>query len=213
MNGGRVRVLMLACCCALVAGVAGGCGAGTVTVTQTMTASRTATATVTETVTRTVTVKAPRVTTPATAAQTTATSSSPSPTTAQPTNSLSVHDFSGNTLIVTVNGVSPATPARSGFAPLAGNRLVALSLTLTDTGPGTISSDADTDATLTGTNDQTYMAVFDPVAGCTNFSGGTYTLRDGATETGCVVFQIPVDVSDSSVQFSLGDGIVQFNKR
>lgn len=212
MNGGRVCGLMLACCCALIAGVAGGCGAGTVTVTQTMTGNRTATATVTETVTRTVTVKARRVTTAAIAAQTTATSS-PSPTPAQSTNSLSVHDFSGNTLIVTVNGVSPATPAPSGYAPLAGNRLVALSLTLTDTGPGTISSDADTDATLTGTNGQTYMAAFDPVAGCTNFSGGIYTLRDGATETGCVVFQIPVDVSDSSVQFSLGDGIVQFSKR
>jgi hypothetical protein len=201
---------MIACSCALVAGVAGGCGAGTLTVTDTTTT--TTTATVTETVARTVTVRAPTATTTAAAAPVTATSSTPLQTAGQPTNSLRVHDFSGNTLDVTVNGVIPVTPGPAGFAPVAGDRLVALSLTLTDAGPGTISSDANTDATLTGTDGLAYTADFDVVGQCTNFSHGNYTLRDGATASGCVVFQIPLAVSDRSVQFSLGDGSVQFNK-
>lgn len=90
---------------------------------------------------------------------------------------------------------------------------MALSLTLTDTGPWTISSDANTDATLTGTDGQTYTADFDAVSECTNFNRGNYTLLDGATKSGCVVFQIPIGVSDRSAQFSLGDGTVQFTKR
>jgi hypothetical protein len=209
MGGARLSVLVMACS-ALVAGAAAGCGAGTITVTKTTTTSKTDT--VTETVTRTVTVRAPRHRAAATAATATTTSSTAATAAQQPTNSLTVHDFSGNALVVTVNGVTPATAGAAGYAPTAGNRLVALSLTLTDTGPGTITSDANVDATLTGTDGQTYTAAYDTVSQCTNFDGGSFTLLDGGTQTGCVVFQLPLDVSDQSVQFSLGDGMVKFVK-
>ena len=114
MDGGRMRGLLVASRCSLVLGAVGGCGAGTRTATETTTT------TVTQTITRTVKVHAPSDTTATTTASPTTTSSTPSPTTEQPTNTLSVHDFSGNRLIVTVNGVIPATPAPAGFAPTAG---------------------------------------------------------------------------------------------
>lgn len=214
MSGGRLRASMVAWSLALVAGAIAGCGSGTQTVTATITRATTQTVTVTQTVTHTTTVRAPAHTTPSGGAPVTATSTTPSPSTGSgsPMNSLTVRDTNGSALLVTVNGVLPATPASTGFAPPTGNRLVALSLTLSDTGPGTITSDADVDATLTGTDGRTYTASYDPVSQCTNFSDGSFTLADGASQTGCVVFQIPTAVSDSSVQFSLGSSSVRFEK-
>ncbi len=123
-----------------------------------------------------------------------------------------MRDFSGNTLKVKATGlVDPATPANQGFGPKPGSRFVALLLTLTSAGPGTVSSDANSNLTLVGTDGQGYTADFNTVNECTNFSNGNYTLFNGDTEKGCVVFQLPDGVKVQSAQFSLGNGTVQFN--
>jgi hypothetical protein len=90
---------------------------------------------------------------------------------------------------------------------------VALVVTLKDEGPGTISSDANTDMTVIGSDSQAYTASFNSVAECTNFSHGAYTLLAGDTERGCAVFELPDGVTVKSMQFSLGNGSVQFNNR
>jgi len=90
---------------------------------------------------------------------------------------------------------------------------VAVELTLKGDGPGTISSDANSNTTVIGSDSQAYTASFDAVAECTNFSSGEYALLAGDSERGCVVSQLPEGVTVKSVQFSLGNGTVQFNNR
>lgn len=178
----------------LVAVVLAGCGATKiVTVTQTVTTTRTRTRTVVR--------------------QAAGTSTSSAAATEQSGSTLTVQDFSGNTLAVKGNGlIDPAIatdPAVDGAQ--AGTRLVALVLTLTNQGPGTITSDANNDATLVGSDGQDYTAQFSEINECTNFNHGDYTLLNGDSQRGCVVFQLPNGVSVQSAQFSLGNGTVQFN--
>jgi hypothetical protein len=165
------------------------------------TATRTITHTVTVTVTRTIT-RAP------------ATVATPRAPSASGVGQLTVHDFSGNTLAVKANGyVDPATPQYAGFGPAAGSRLIAVKVTLAGQGPGTISSDANANMTLIGTDGQAYTADFGAVTECTNFSHGNYTLFRGDSERGCVVFKVPDGVRVNSVQFALNNNTVQFNTR
>ena len=190
------RLILGACALAVV-----GCGTTTRYVTQM------------QTVTRTVTV--PRTA----SAPKPAASAAPVPSaTGQPaaasTRGLTVHDFNGDTLAVKADGfIDPANPSNQDVSPATGTRFVAVEVTLTDEGPGTISSDANTNMTLIGSDGQAYTSQFEPVSECTNFSNGAYTLLNGNAERGCVVFQLPAGVSLKAVQFSLGNGTVQFNNR
>jgi hypothetical protein len=122
---------------------------------------------------------------------------------------LDVHDFNGNALAVTVSVFAdPATPANQFLQPPAGDRLVAIHETLTDLGPGIVTSDVDSDTTLVGSDGQVYTASFDPVQGCTNFNYGAFTLFTGESESGCVAFAVPDGVSISRIAFTLTDGFV-----
>jgi hypothetical protein len=62
-----------------------------------------------------------------------------------------------------------------------------------------------------GSDGQVYTASFDEVSECTNFNHGNYTLLNGSSVRGCVVFQLPNGVKVSSAQFTLGRDTVQFN--
>jgi hypothetical protein len=88
---------------------------------------------------------------------------------------------------------------------------VALEVTLTSSGPGTISSDANNNLSVQGSDGQVYTASFDEVSECTNFNHGIYTLLTGGSVRGCVVFQLPNGVKVNSAQFTLGRDTVQFN--
>jgi hypothetical protein len=79
-------------------------------------------------------------------------------------------------------------------------------MNLTNQSTGTISDDANNDTQVIGTDNQAYLVDFDSVTECTNFSYGEYTLAPGETESGCVLFQIPLGVNVKLVQFSLGYG-------
>jgi hypothetical protein len=122
---------------------------------------------------------------------------------------LYVHDFNGNKLgtSATIFG-NPATPANQFETAPRGSRLVAIQLRLTGEGPGTVDSDANSDATLIGTDGQAYTPTFDDIQGCTNFSYGEFTLGRGQSEVGCVVFAVPNGVGINRVTFSLTDGSV-----
>lgn len=141
----------------------------------------------------------------------------PAPKTAPPparSSTIDVHDFNGNVLAVSAFlFADPATPANQFEVPSSGDRLVAIGLHLTDDGPGTVSDDANNDTVLVGKNGQAYTASFDDVRGCTNFDYGAFTLFDGESETGCVVFELPKSVGISRVAFSLGEDTAQWIDR
>lgn len=195
MGGSRLRALVMARCRALAGG---GCGAAA----QRGAATTTATTTATKTVTATTTAELSRSTTGPLAAATTSTTpeASPGQGTATPdsaNHTAIVHDAAGNQLAVTAESlIDPATSTKAGLGPRSGARFVALVLTLTDRGPGTVG--------------RTYTADCDAVNECTSFNFGSYTLRNGDSRHGCVVFQLDSGVSVSSAQFSLGSGTAQF---
>jgi hypothetical protein len=88
--------------------------------------------------------------------------------------------------------------------PKQGQRFIAVELGITNTSPNTVSSDADVDTTVIGTNGQTYTsALGDERAGCTDFDYGSFTLVPGGKETGCVVYELPEGVKAATVQFGL----------
>jgi hypothetical protein len=66
---------------------------------------------------------------------------------------------------------------------------------------GTFSDDANSDATLVGSNSQTYTFDGSSLAGVTNFNYGDYNLTPGQTSVGAVAFQVPDAVKVSSIQW------------
>ena len=133
------------------------------------------------------------------------TASPPAPTSLGTTDT--VHDFTGNSLSVTVTQViDPVTAgAGSGLAD-AGFRFVAVELTLADPGGGEVEGDANFSTTVVGTDGQTYSADFGTASECTNFVFGLFTLLGNTNSTGCVLFQLPSAVSVQSVDFTLAPG-------
>ena len=89
------------------------------------------------------------------------------------------------------------TPARAEttqfFGPSAGTRLVAAEFTIYGA-KRYYSHDANTDATLIGSNSQTYTpSLFDTVLECPRFRP-TFKIGPGLAATGCLVFDVPDDV-------------------
>ena len=123
--------------------------------------------------------------------------------------SLDVHDFSHNTLAVVASVFAdPATASNQFYRAASGSRLVAIKEALTDDGPGAISSYANSDTTLVGSDGQVYTPSSDLIEGCTNFDYGAFTLTRAESENGCVVFDVPNGVTVKRVTFSLTDGAV-----
>jgi hypothetical protein len=161
---------------------------------------------------------APSVTkssTPATTAAAPATSAQATPTpTTSPTPSLSgpvgtvykVTDGSGNIMSVTLTKViDPAQGADQYTTPNNGFRFVGAVFTLSGVS-GTFSDDANNDATVVGSNGQSYTADFNSIAGVTNFNNGEYNLTPGVRSVGAVTFQVPAGVSVSAIQWSGSGG-------
>jgi hypothetical protein len=119
--------------------------------------------------------------------------------TPSPTNTLSgpvgtvykVTDDSGNVMTVKLTQViDPAQGADQYTTPNNGFRFVAAVFTLYGVS-GTFSDDANSDATLVGSNSQTYTFDGSSLAGVTNFNYGDYNLTPGQTSVGAVAFQVP----------------------
>lgn len=112
---------------------------------------------------------------------------------------------SGGTVTL-VKITDPAAGADQYLTADPGTRFVGVEITVT-AGSQSMEGDADGDMTVTGSDNQTYTASFDPVAGCTNFVDGAYTLAAGEKTTGCVAFQVPTGVTVSKALYSPDDGV------
>lgn len=89
-----------------------------------------------------------------------------------------------------------------------GNSYVAALLTIKNTGSSAFSGDANSDASLIGSNNETYSASFESVNECTNFNSGEYQLGAGESSTGCVVFSVPAGVTPVKFKYSANGGLV-----
>jgi hypothetical protein len=145
---------------------------------------------------------------PATPAQATPTPTpSPTPSLSGPVGTVyKVTDGSGNVMTVTLTKViDPAQGADQYTTPNNGFRFVGAVFTLSGVS-GTFSDDANNDATLVGSNSQSYTASFSSIAGVTNFNNGEYNLTPGVHSVGAVTFQVPTGVSVSAIQWSGSGG-------
>lgn len=121
---------------------------------------------------------------------------------------ISIKNGDGNPAIVTLIAVTDPADASDQFTtPSAGSRFVGIEFKIDNTGSSALSDDANNDASAIGSNDQTYSAAFDSIAGCTNFDGGEFNLPPGQASTGCVTFDVPLAVKVAKVQFGLNDGL------
>jgi hypothetical protein len=115
-----------------------------------------------------------------------------------------VTDSSGNQMTVTLAKViDPAQGADQFNTPNNGFRFVGAVFTLKGVS-GTFSDDASSDASVIGSNGQSYTADFDSIAGYTNFNSGEFNLTPGQVSVGAVTFQVPVGVKVASVQWGSG---------
>ncbi len=101
----------------------------------------------------------------------------------------------------------PAQGANQFTNPDAGKRFVATQMKVSNSGNGILSDDANNDVTIIGSDNQTYTADLNSLAGCTNFNSGSYALSPDDTSTGCVAFQLPTGVTTSKVRFALFGGV------
>ena len=86
----------------------------------------------------------------------------------------------------------------------AGKRFVAVELSLTNISSATVSSDANLDAVVIGTDGQSYtFALGVERKGCSDFAYGSFTLSPGAHQVGCVVYELPTGVQVAKVQWGL----------
>ena len=131
-----------------------------------------------------------------------------------PSNSLSgpvgtvytVTGQSGNKMTVTLTKVIDPVQGADQFTTADnGNRFVGAVFTITGIS-GTLSDDANNDATLIGSNGQTYTADFDSIAGYTNFNNGVYNVSAGENSVGAVTFQLPLTVKVTKIEWSANGG-------
>ncbi len=117
-----------------------------------------------------------------------------------------VSDQSGNKMtVILIKMIDPALGADQFTTPGNGNRFVGAVFTITGIS-GTFSDDANNDATLIGSNGQTYTADFDGIAGYTNFNDGEYAVSAGESSVGAVTFQVPLAVTVSKIEWSANGG-------
>jgi hypothetical protein len=121
--------------------------------------------------------------------------------------SYTVTDPNGNKISVTLARViDPAQAADQFTTPQSGNRFVGAVFNIKGTS-GTFSDDATNDATVIGSNGQTYTADFDSIAGYTDFNNGEFSVSAGESSVGAVTFQMPLAVKVSKVEWSANGGL------
>jgi hypothetical protein len=149
---------------------------------------------------------APASTAPAAPASTKA-ASPPSSSLSGPVGTVyTVTDQSGNKMtVILTKMIDPALGADQFTTPGNGNRFVGAVFTITGIS-GTFSDDANNDATLIGSNSQTYSADFDSIAGYTNFNNGEYNISVGENSVGAVTFQVPLTVKVTKIEWSANGG-------
>lgn len=129
----------------------------------------------------------------------------PKPKPSSGVSSARFNDLNGNPYSVTPLGVvNPAQSANQFDEPASGSYFVAVVVRVTNIGKGQVSDDADSDASIIGSNDESYT--FNPasVTECTNFDNGQFQLGPGQSVTGCVNFELPNGVKPAKFQWTAG---------
>ena len=123
-------------------------------------------------------------------------------------NTLLFEDDSGVPYSVTALGVLFGEPLDEFNVPSPGDYLLVAAFRVTDISARyDVSDDANVDAIVVGSDDQTYTASFDSVTQCTNFDGGDFQLEPGESATGCVVFELPDAVQVKEVKWVTLSGV------
>jgi hypothetical protein len=104
-----------------------------------------------------------------------------------------------------VKVADPATGANEFYTPDVGKRFVGAEFVLTETA-GTLSDDANNDASVQGGDGQMYTPDVSSISAGTNFNSGMINLHPGKSVTGWVAFQVPSGVKVSNVQWTPSSG-------
>jgi len=110
-----------------------------------------------------------------------------------------------NADVTLVKVIDPAQGSNDLTTPDTGKRFVGAEFQIASSG-GAIDDDAEIDASLVGSDNQTYASDFDDIAGCTDFDAGAVKLAPGESSTGCVTFQVPSRVTVKAVKFGTETG-------
>ena len=111
--------------------------------------------------------------------------------------------FSVTLLSVSID-TNPNDVGPNSLVP-ANTQLYSAKLQITDI-RGTYNDDTNNDATLIGSDKQSYSAGVDSITGCTNFNNGTVTLSPGQSAVGCVSFEVPDGVTATQFQYDPSSG-------
>ncbi|MFD0472721.1 DUF4352 domain-containing protein [Nonomuraea thailandensis] len=101
--------------------------------------------------------------------------------------------------------VNPATPASDLLKPKAGNKLVAVEVTLANAGQGVYSDAPANGARLIDGQGQQYRSSSSNVTEGPGF-GGTVTVDAGESRTGVIVFEVPETATLARFQFGPDSG-------
>jgi hypothetical protein len=140
---------------------------------------------------------------------TTTTSSTTTPTTAPVAHvgaTLALSGQNNEALSVIISSVVDPATGSDGLGPQDGTRLVAVDMTITNSGSTAVTGDANNDASIIGSDGQTYTSSFYPVTGCTDFDNGQYQLAPAGATTGCTTYQLPPGVTAAKVRYSPDSG-------
>jgi len=96
--------------------------------------------------------------------------------------------------------VDPAH-ATGNASPKHGRRFVAALFKLTNNSADGISGDANADADVIASDDQTYSPAHISLTECNGTSGSAYHLASGKSGTSCVAFEVPTNATVQKVQF------------
>lgn len=114
-----------------------------------------------------------------------------------------VQDSSGDTYGVVLTKIIDPVQGTDQITPGNGKRFVAAVFTVKAiSGIGPQQEDAESDATLVGSDGNTYLADNIPIAGYTGFNPGEIHAAPGESTTGEVTFQVPTGVKVSKVLWS-----------
>jgi hypothetical protein len=117
-------------------------------------------------------------------------------------------DDNGVPYSVTALAILLAQPSDEFNAPNAADYLVAVDFRVRDISAHYgVSGDANLNATVVGSDNQTYEASFDTVTECTNFDYGDFQLEPGESSTGCVAFELPNAIRVTEVKWVTATGV------
>jgi hypothetical protein len=105
---------------------------------------------------------------------------------------------------VTLVRVDPDARGSDGTGPGPGTHFVGVEFSVAGVSGSSANEDAFSDATVQGSNGQTYQGPFAGITDGTSFDSGAFGPAPGATQVGWLPFQLPDGVSVTSVQWSQG---------